>query len=146
MPMITPKDWTLLAINAAEGRPVSPVQIQKCLFLLSKEIPQYLPEDFYDFVPYNYGPFNKKIYEDLDELIKENLVYSLKNNNRNWVEYAASPSGMERSKTLSKDVPDRILTYLRHLMAWCRSKTFEELISAIYDKYPEYRRNSVFQG
>jgi uncharacterized protein YwgA len=144
--MVTPKDWTLLAISAAEGRPVTPVQIQKCLFLLSREIPQHLPQGFYEFAPYNYGPFNKGIYDDLDELASEGLVYILSSGDRRWKEYAATPSGLERSATIGRDVPDQVTEYLRHLMAWCRSKTFEELVSAVYNRYPEYRRNSVFQG
>jgi hypothetical protein len=29
---------------------------------------------FYQFVPYNYGPFDAKVYHDLDKLVLEGLV------------------------------------------------------------------------
>ena len=34
---MTPKDWTLLAL-ATDGKPMSPVQLQKSLFLISRNV------------------------------------------------------------------------------------------------------------
>ena len=69
------KDWTLLAIALAGGLPLSPAQLQKAVFLFGEQMPKdVLPEDFYDFQPYNYGPFCRDVYTDAEELAAEGLV------------------------------------------------------------------------
>jgi hypothetical protein len=51
------QDWLLLALALRGGLPVTPVQIQKAMFLMSAEAKQYLGRGFYAFIPHNYGPF-----------------------------------------------------------------------------------------
>ena len=63
------KYWTLLALGAAEGKALTPVKLQKTLFLLGQVFPKM--EDFYNFVPYDYGPFNASIYEDAKILAQD---------------------------------------------------------------------------
>ena len=47
------KDWALLAIaNAGHGVSLSPVQLQKSLFLLGRELGSKVGANFYDFQPY----------------------------------------------------------------------------------------------
>jgi len=67
------KDWMLLFIANAGERGLSPVQLQKGLFLLQKARPRAVGENFYDFQPYNYGPFDRDIYVHADELLQEAL-------------------------------------------------------------------------
>src|SRR5439155_6656754 len=50
--------WVLLALLAAEGHSLTPVQLQKCLFLLGSRRPKDVGRDFYHFRPYDYGPFD----------------------------------------------------------------------------------------
>src|SRR5436190_18669612 len=74
-----PKDWTLLVISAADSRGLSPVQLQKSLFLLERRLSEEAPaeklgESFYEFVPYNYGPFDVKVYQDAEALEERGLV------------------------------------------------------------------------
>ena len=52
------KEWTLLVIALAGGRPLSPVELQKSVFLMGQLLPnEVLPEDYFEFVSYNCGPF-----------------------------------------------------------------------------------------
>src|SRR5258707_9223608 len=67
-------DWTLLATKFANQSGLSPVQLQKALFLLGKEMPKSVGDDYYHFVPHNYGPFAKDIYSDADALAREGLI------------------------------------------------------------------------
>ncbi len=97
-----PQDWTLLAISAAKGRGLSPIQLQKSLFLLERRLSkEELGEQFYEFVPYNYGPFDVKIYQDAK--------------------------------------------YLDEVVTWILGLSFRDLVRAIYEAYPQFRANSVFQ-
>jgi uncharacterized protein YwgA len=70
---MVPKDWTLLVIAAAAGNAVSPVQLQKALFVLGDKLE--LPAgERYLFEPYDYGPFCKAIYSDAESLESKGLV------------------------------------------------------------------------
>ncbi len=73
---MTPKDWTLLVIASARGKEVSPVQLQKTLFLIGKNLTpaQRRSATFYNFRAYDYGPFDRTIYDHADELRNEGLI------------------------------------------------------------------------
>jgi hypothetical protein len=141
---ITKKDWTLLALAAADGRPLSPVQLQKALFIFGQRMPKAVAHDFYDFRPYNYGPFDAKIYSDAEELARGGAV-GIVETGKSWSQYAATPDGIARAKELLALVPRDAGTYLRSLVAWVASLSFQDLLRAVYEKYPEYAVNSVFR-
>src|SRR5947199_8004379 len=60
------QDWILMAL--AQKTPLDPVQIQKALFLMGREMADEVGQDFYQFRPYNYGPFDQRIYQDIEQL------------------------------------------------------------------------------
>lgn len=136
---MTKRDWTLLAIAAADGEPLSPVQLQKILFLLGEF--KLKGKRFYRFVPYNYGPFDPEIYRDAETLEAEGLI-SITSGGR-WKGYAATPRGLAVADRINAN-PDA-KDYLRRVVTWARSLSFQELLRAIYARFPEYRANSVFQ-
>jgi hypothetical protein len=138
-------DWTMLAISLAKGRGLSPVQLQKVLFLLWKSVPSEIGSDFYTFEPYNYGPFDRAVYSDAELLSAFGLV-SISNTESGYSEYAATPEGQSHSETLKAKAPPRALAYLEKAVPWAQSLSFSALVRAIYNKYPQYRVNSVFQG
>ncbi len=136
------EEWALLAIAAADGAPLEPVQLQKALFLLGKEMPKAVGRDYYRFSPYNYGPFDQLVYADAEALAKRGLVTI--DTPRRWAEYAATPEGIQAAKGLAAQVVDA-WDYLRKVVAWARSLTFQQLVRAIYAAYPDQRVNSVFR-
>jgi len=136
---MTKRDWTLLAIAAADGEALSPVQLQKVLFLLG-EFKLKGRNNFYNFIPYNYGPFDPEIYRDAEALEADRLV-TVQAGGR-WKQYAATPRGLALAERLNADAD--ALDYLRRVVKWARSLTFQELVTAIYKRFPEYRVNSVF--
>jgi hypothetical protein len=138
-------DWTLLAISLAKGRGLSPVQLQKILFLLWKSVPSDIGTDFYTFEPYNYGPFDRTIYSDAEYLSMFGLV-NISNTGSGYSEYAVTPAGQTRAEMIRACAPPRALAYLEQAVQWAQSLSFSSLVRAIYNKYPEYRVNSVFQG
>lgn len=141
------KDWTLLAIALADGKPLSPVQLQKSVFLFERLLPENaLPEDFYEFVPYNYGPFCPEVYKDAEELADEGLVQISSVATHSYSQYSATPAGVAEALRLAKRLPPRVAEHARIIVEWVRAQTFKGLVSAIYEKYPEYRANSVFTG
>ena len=67
-------DWPLLALDAADDGELSPVQMQKVLFLLDKQARNRIRSDFYTFSAYNYGLFSQQIYSDLDWHAREGKI------------------------------------------------------------------------
>jgi uncharacterized protein len=139
------QDWTLLAISLAKGRGLSPVQLQKVLFLLGKSVPSDIGSDFYTFEPYNYGPFDRTIYSDAGFLSTVGLV-NISSTGSGYSEYTATPEGQTRSEIIKATASPRAVAYLEKVVPWAQALSFSSLVRAIYNKYPEYRRNSVFQG
>jgi hypothetical protein len=143
---MTREQWLLMALAHRAGQPMSPVQIQKAMFLMRMEAGRHLPPGFYDFVPYNYGPFDVNIYHDLDSLIARGLVTYDGSSNRNWKVYAATPAGVSAGRTAMTEAQVEGLDYLKRAVDWVCSQSFTQLVRAIYAKYPAFKANSVFTG
>jgi len=140
---MTKKDWVLLLINFAGEKGLSPLKLQKSVFLLSKNLHEDLSKDFYNFIPYNYGPFSKEIYTDIDILDSEGLIKILEFKDRKWPEYHITSKGVKKSEKLILHLDDKTKKYLEKLVNWVNSLSFLELIHIIYSNYPEYKANSV---
>jgi hypothetical protein len=139
------KDWTMLAIALAAGQPLAPVQLQKSVFLFGELLPdEVLPEDFYEFIPYNYGPFCPEVYRDAERLAEEGLVQISSVTAHGYSQYAATPQGIAEGDRLRKLLPSRVAEHARVIVDWVRAQTFSGLVSEIYRRYPAYRVNSVF--
>ncbi len=137
------QEWLLLALASAGGE-VSPVQIQKSMFLMSVEAADFVGADFYEFVPYNYGPFNAEIYHDLERLAAEGFVAIEGPPYRRWRAYSATPRGAQRAGQTRDGLDGRVAEFLDRVVAWVRDRSFSELLRAIYARYPEYKEKSVF--
>jgi hypothetical protein len=141
---ISREDWTLLTLAAAQGATLSPVQLQKALFVLGKEMPGSVAGNFYDFKPYNYGPFDGAVYQDAEKLEAKGLARIL--SAERWSEYAATPAGLTRADELRAQADPRAMAFLSTVVQWARSLSFSDLVRAIYAKYPEMRAKSIFDA
>ncbi len=139
------KEWTLIAICCAKDKGLSPLQLQKALFLLGQELPQEVGKDYYKFIPYNYGPFDAAIYIDAESLAAIGLVSIESSSEKRWSTYLVTSSGMQCLEQLKPEIPHRAFQYLQNVVEWIQNLTFQELVRAIYEKYPQFRVNSVFR-
>lgn len=142
-PPVPRDDIILAALAPAGGQEHSPVQVQKLLFLLDREVPHFVGKHF-DFVPYNYGPFDPEVYRALDILGGQGLVSISRVDNRNA--YALTPAGQRRGEEILSSLPAGARHYIRRVSKFVMDLTFVQLISAIYKAYPEMRANSVFRS
>ncbi|GMV07916.1 MAG: hypothetical protein AMXMBFR53_41910 [Gemmatimonadota bacterium] len=141
------RDWTLLAIASGDAAVTQPVQLQKALFLLGEKLtPDHLgTEAFYEFTPYDYGPFSKAVYSDAEALEAEGLVAIRRPPDTRFNLYVATLAGQQRAAELRGGLSPEASEYLDRLMSWVRSLSFQELVKAIYQSFPEMKANSVFQ-
>ncbi len=141
---MTRKEWLLLVLEAAEGENLTPVQLQKSLFLVGKLLGAEKEGGFYEFIPYDYGPFAKDVYSDAESLEREQLVRIDRIPARRWKEYSATPRTLNEAAAIEADA--KLRDNVRKIVKWTRSLPFPELVRSIYKHFPAYKMNSVFQG
>ena len=140
------QDWTLLAVSASKGEGLSPVQLQKTLFLLGKHLSAAeLGPSYYEFEPYNYGPFDVSIYQDAEALSGKGLIAITRAAERSWPMYQPTGLGTSTASKLRAEVSPHAIQYLDQVISWVQRLSFRDLVRAIYAEYPEYRANSVFR-
>lgn len=142
---MTPKDWTLLAIAAADGEPLTPIQLQKSLFLFGQKMPNEVGDNFFSFVPYDYGPYCAEIYREAERLAQEKSILILPSPGGRYQEYRLTPLGHEAAIALKTPETQRAIEYLESVVKWARSQTFTGLLSAVYEAFPAFAVRSVFR-
>jgi len=138
------KETILAAFAAADGASHTPVQVQKLLFLIDREIPDFVGGVHFNFQPYNYGPFDVSLYDELAELGNENYVEIIPEHN--WMSYRLSDKGQGVGTALLKSLDPKAQNFIKQISVFVRSLTFSQLVSAIYKAYPDMKVNSVFQA
>jgi len=136
------EDWTLLVLAEAHGGVLSPVQLQKSLFLLGENLDT--GEGFYRFVAYDYGPFCKSVYTDAEDLAREGLV-GIGNMPWGHRSFWATPEGLRAAEVLRARLSAEARDYMARVVEWVRKVSFKDLVMAIYEAYPSMRANSVFR-
>jgi hypothetical protein len=143
MDRLTPKDEVLAALASMPDRSATPVQIIKMLFLIEKQVSERIGGTNFHFVPYDYGPFDQSVYSELEALRRDGLIEIIDGRPRIFV--LTAEGSTEASKVLARLEPI-VVDFFSRLGTWITGLTFSQLVSAIYNKYPEMRANSVFRG
>lgn len=129
---------------AGENASFSPVQVQKLFFLLDREAATSIQGPYFNFQPYDYGPFDSAVYSALSALEAQGFVRS--ESFGRYRTYSLSSEGFQHGSRLLALFSTNTRNYLKQLASWIRSLSFAELVSAIYNKYPDMKVNSVFRG
>jgi hypothetical protein len=141
------RDLVLAALAAADGRPYTPVQIQKALFLISQNVPETVTEaPRFNFVPYDYGPFDQDVYSETEALARGGEAVIAPSGSGRWNTFAASDAGLEHGKQILAAMPERSRKYIIEVSQWVRAKSFSGLVRSIYDAYPSMKAKSIFRG
>jgi len=138
------QELILAALSTARGGSFSPVEIQKMFFLIDKNIPEEVCGPHFDFKPWNYGPFDKSVYFEMNKLSDEGLV-NIEHFGR-LRSYKNSIEGQSKGEELFSQLSEKAKKYIADISYFVRKCTFSQLVTAIYRDYPEMKVNSVFQG
>jgi hypothetical protein len=142
--IMTRQDFMLAVLAAGNGEALTPVQVQKLFFLLDKNVGQRFGGPWFDFQPYDYGPFDKAVYENLRELEAKGLVTITALTN-GLHSYRPTPAGLSAGQTLLGQLPAPTGDYIRRLSTWVRQQSFTSLVSGICQQFPEMGTKSVFR-
>ena len=143
--MLARHEWLLLALSKAPGGTMSPVQIQKALFLFGQEAGGSLGTGFYSFDPYDYGPFDSAIYVDLRRMVSLGHVRGDWSPDRNWKNFTITGRGRKVAFMLERGADARLAEFLGRIVAWVLERSFSDLLRSVYAAYPEFAVNSVFR-
>jgi uncharacterized protein YwgA len=131
-----------------EGR----TRLQKMVFLLEKELEELekspIDSSDYDFIPYDYGPFSKKLYDDLDYLSKKGLIDDIEeemDDGQVKYNYKITSKGEEFVESQLNSSDSELIRKLAEQMKRnYNSRPISSLIDYVYSEYPEYAENSVW--
>jgi uncharacterized protein len=134
----------LAALSVLPEAKFAPVQVQKIFFLIDQNVAEEIGGRQFNFAAYDYGPFDKTVYDELAVLQTQGYV---KIENGDTVrKFSLTQLGLtEGGKTLSV-LPKRSGDYLRAIVPWAHRLSFSQLVGAIYKEYPNMRENSIFRG
>jgi hypothetical protein len=141
---MTRRDVLLAALSNSADQSLTPVQIQKAMFLVAKEAGHLAPKPFYEFEKYNYGPFCADIYSDLDALRLTGFVSCEQMTGSRVRRYRLTAVGHAKSNSAGSKLNPVLGAYLQTVVRWVTSLGFQDLVRSIYKKYPEYKENSIF--
>jgi len=141
----------LMLLSANEGEPVKGrTRLQKLIFLIQQRLEEEgsTVEWGYHFRPYDYGPFAKGIYDDIEQLHRRGYVtekedrldqdddviqydYALTDEGREALRQYATQEELSNLQEMTEQVKGRF-----------NSIHLQELIDYVYTEYPEYAENS----
>ena len=139
-------DFVLAVFASSNNAIYSPVQIQKLFFLIEKKIPELSENNYFNFTPYNYGPFDPEIYDVISELVNNGDLKLINYPNSRIIKYSTTDKGQIRGKQILQSLGENTISKIKILSEFVRKLSFSELVSAIYKEYPGMKENSIFRG
>ena len=121
---------TLLQLVRLAGGKIDHLVLTKWAFLLRQETESRGGESFYDFVPYQYGPFSFGLFQEAEKLVSFGYLKELGDSTWALGEISAPP--ME--SRLQQDL-------VRISERFCKTSV-DDLLDYVYEKYPYYTINS----
>ncbi|MGH7786498.1 MAG: hypothetical protein ACRERC_06495 [Candidatus Binatia bacterium] len=135
--------YVLAVLSTADGRALSPVQLQKLFFLLDARVADRLGGRYFNFAPYDYGPFDADVYRVVEALESDGRA-AISASSPSWRSYRLTPEGQLEGAALLATLDPKVRDYARRCCEFVLGLSFTELVSAIYREFPEMKANSVF--
>jgi uncharacterized protein (DUF488 family) len=127
---------TVFSLLAQAGRALSPTVFVKLMFLLRQETALRDDPAFYDFVPYQFGPFSFTLYRELGGLRQAGWVAA---DDR---QIALTASGWASVQTQIESLPERVQAAVGQILRRYGGMEPEALMRDVYARYPWYATKS----
>jgi hypothetical protein len=139
-PTLSIEDVILLVAAGAEGPyQLDPIRIMKGSFIASQAGRSPWRDQFH-FRPYDYGPFDRRVYDARDNLVQQELVDV--DRSRRYDTYVLTDAGRARVAELEAQFPDDC-AWLERVGQHVTSRSFSRLLDEIYERWPEFATRSV---
>ena len=123
-------------------------RLQKLVFLTQNESAQAeerLPGK-YNYVPYDYGPFARDLYDDLDRLKSRKVIVEdpeKMEDGKIKYDYRLGPQADEYLAQVPKEKFEATLELAQKIKSTWNGKELPDLLDYVYSEYPNYAENSV---
>ena len=136
-------EYVRAVLATAGDASFEPVHVQKLFFLLDERLAKRMGGRYFHFQPYDYGPFDKEVYDALGNLHVTGDV-QVDVDWRGLRHYCLTPAGLDRGKRDLAKLSKALQAEIQRHTEWVRAQSFATLVSTIYKFYPHMRANSVF--
>jgi len=142
----------LILLKNGEGKTVSGItRLQKLVFLAQNgglaedPIPKLNKAVEFDYVPHDYGPFSKELYDVLDDLHQKGLLNKSKSTTKSGntrYEFELTDRGQEYLEDHTDDYSKNDQNILEGIQIRYGEMPLFELLDKVYAEYPEYAKKS----
>lgn len=140
---ISRSDWLLLFLDAKGGTyEADQVRIMKGLFLLSRST-LHPASELYIFGPYDYGPFDAGVYQDLQSMRLLGFIESHAVPGSSRRLYELTEKGRQRVHGLQPSLDWALLRPIEDAKRYVTTRSFDQLLQDLYADYPAYAQNSI---
>ena len=122
------RGWLLLATAVSGASGLSPVQLQRSLFLVCQKREEQVGPGFYEFESYGSGPASTALYADIDALVAAEYIV------KEWVPESScstfhlSDAGQGRAADFRRKMKKEALESLEDAVAWVKEQSYLELV------------------
>ena len=134
-PVLT-RQKTILRLLSQAGKPLSPTAFVKLAFLLRQETDLGTNSNFYDFVPYRFGPFSFALYSELRTLRQNGYVATEED------KVALCDLTLELAEMETKKLPVSIHDAIDDILDRYGELSQTALLRSVYTRYPWFAINS----
>jgi DNA-binding PadR family transcriptional regulator len=121
------------------------VRIMKGLFLLSREGPDEL-RALYTFAPYDYGPFDKAVYADLDDLVWGGLVRVEQKFGSSRRVYRLTDNGRQEAARVRNSIDEATMKAIEETKQQVTNLSFNQLLRYVYGRHPDMATRTRFKS
>jgi hypothetical protein len=139
--VLTKKDWVLLLLRR---NPLDRIHIMKALFLIWHRSGRKI-SDYFEFVPYLYGPCSFEVYSALEEMELNRLIVQPPHPVPQWVNYFLTEKGKKKVEEVTKKVSFDTLRLVESVVDEVSGIGFYELLKKVYTEAPDFAANSMFK-
>lgn len=136
------RDWILLALRRT---PLDRMHIMKTLFLIWHRSGRKIT-NYFEFIPYLYGPCSFEVYSEIEKLKGEGLIVQPPHPMPQWVNYYLTEKGKKSAEEITKRVPNNTLGFIEEISEEVSQLSFYELLKMVYKEAPDFAVNSMFRG
>lgn len=138
---LTKKEWILLVLKEA---PLDRIHIMKAAFLIWHRSGRNLT-DYFEFVPYLYGPCSFEVYSTLTDMEFNRLIVQPPHPVQQWANYYLTEKGEKEAEHAMKKVAPGGLRVLKQVVKDISEIGFYELLRKVYAEAPDFATNSMFR-
>lgn len=139
MTTLDKQSWLLLVL---QEQPFDRIRLMKALFLIWHRSGRNI-SDFYEFVPYLYGPCSFDLYRELGLALQEQLVTQAPHPIMQRATYFLTPKGERVATSMRKRIQPAFLQLIRSVAKEIGSVGFYDLLRRVYAEAPDFASQSV---